>query len=200
MEVQFRRTGERQYGVTINRKDLPVVERNSAPGYDPLVPHDLMHLIVELELGLKNGIFGQVAKGGNAGSFQPVTAERKDDRQAKRRRKRAAKMLRQGLDDCIQSEHATYLCWYEWLARSKDPQRRKLANHMASHVQSFRVNLPRSEVKGLNEDVIKRVCERLEDVSARWSSLRVGESLTVEWPENSRAPSPPETNLTSDLL
>jgi hypothetical protein len=155
---------------------------NPAPGYNPLVPHDLMHLIVELELGLSNGIFGQVAKGGTAGTFQALQTERKDDREAKRRRKRGAKLLRQGRDDCAQSERATYVCWYEWLTRSKDPQRRKRANEMAEHAGSVRGNL-QFEVKALNEDAISRVCMRLDDLSARWSSLRIGESLTVEWPE-----------------
>jgi hypothetical protein len=40
MEVHFVRTGERRYGVTVIRKDQPAVERNSCPGYDPLIPHE----------------------------------------------------------------------------------------------------------------------------------------------------------------
>ena len=64
MEVHFRRTGERRYAVIINRKDLPIVEKDPAPGFDPLIPHNLMHLVVESELGLSRGIFGQLASGG----------------------------------------------------------------------------------------------------------------------------------------
>lgn len=40
---------------------MALVEMNRAPGYDPLMPHDLLHLIVESELGLTRGIFGQLA-------------------------------------------------------------------------------------------------------------------------------------------
>ena len=42
---------------------------DSAPGFDPRTPHDLQHFIVEQELGIKLGIFGQLAAGGTAGTF-----------------------------------------------------------------------------------------------------------------------------------
>jgi hypothetical protein len=175
MDVQFRRTAARGYAVMIIRKDLPVVEMNPAPGYDPLVPHDLMHLIVELELGLSNGIFGQVAKGGNAGSFRLIGEDRKDGRQVKRHRKRGEKLRRGGRDDCAQSERATWVCWQEWLSRS---QRKKLTTDISAHAQSVRGNVP-----ALTDAVINRICMRLDDLSARWASLGVGESITVEWPD-----------------
>ena len=38
MEVQFRRTADRRYAITIYRKDLPPVEMNPAPGYDSIMP------------------------------------------------------------------------------------------------------------------------------------------------------------------
>ena len=189
MEVHFVRTGEKRYGVTVIRKDQPTVERNSCPGYDPLIPHDLMHLVVEIELGLTRGIFGQLQKGGNAGAFQRVESEgsiRESTRLRRRAKKRGDKLLRQGHDECVLSEHASYVCLYEWLARSKDPERRKRASKMASHIKIFRGSRPRSEASALNEDVINRVCARLDDLSPRWSALRVGESVAVEWPENLR--------------
>lgn len=64
MDVEFRRTGEKRYAVVIRRPDDTVLEMNPAPGYDPLLPHDLVHFVVERELGLQLGIFGQIAKGG----------------------------------------------------------------------------------------------------------------------------------------
>ena len=63
MEIEFRRTGERRYGVIIHRAGHTPMEMNPAPGYDPLIPHDLLHFIVENELGLRQGIFGQIAEG-----------------------------------------------------------------------------------------------------------------------------------------
>ena len=75
MNIQFRRTGERRYAITIYRNNLPPVEMNPAPGYDPIMPHDLLHLVVESELGLTRGIFGQIAEGGHAGTFHFVPPE-----------------------------------------------------------------------------------------------------------------------------
>ncbi len=190
MEVHFYRTGERRYAVTIDRKDRPPVEMNPAPGFDPLIPHDLMHLIVEIELGLSRAIFGQVAKGGHAGTFRRLASAASNPREAtrllRRTSKRGDRLLREGREECLQSERATYICWYEWLARSKDPQRRKRANEMALNAKHVRGTLPRSEANALNEDLITRVCARLDDLSAHWSTLRIGESVTVEWPEHLR--------------
>ena len=50
MRVEFKKTGERRYGVFIKRIDLPDLEMNPAPGFDRLMPHDLMHFPVEQEL------------------------------------------------------------------------------------------------------------------------------------------------------
>ena len=51
MEIQFRRTGERRYGVTILKSGHVALQTNPAPGYNARMPHDL-HLVVEQELAL----------------------------------------------------------------------------------------------------------------------------------------------------
>ncbi len=187
MEVQFRRTGERRYAITIYRKDLPPVEMNPAPGYDPIMPHDLLHLVVESELGLSRGIFGQIADGGHAGTFHPLPSQGENRREAARRRRRASKrgekLLREGRHEAAQSERATYICLYEWLARSADPERRKLAVQMASQAKHIRDIQTPAESQALAEDLLVRVCARLDDLSARWASLDIGQSFTVKWPD-----------------
>src|SRR5262245_34771896 len=120
MKVQFRRTGERRYAITIYREGLPPAEMNPAPGYDPIMPHDLMHLIVESELGLSLGVFGQIASGGNAGTFHLVSTESAHRREAARLRRRASrrgeKLRLEGRHQAAQSERAAYICMHEWLA------------------------------------------------------------------------------------
>src|ERR1041384_249841 len=122
MVLVFRRTGERRYAVEALRPGLPVVEVDPAPGYDRLIPHDMMHLVVEAQLGLTRGIFGQLAAGGNAGSFRllvdPDQSSREVTRARKRVTKRGKRLLKNGRDDCSQSERATWICWQEWRARS----------------------------------------------------------------------------------
>jgi hypothetical protein len=187
MKVQFRRTGARRYAITIYREGLPPVEMNPAPGYDPIMPHDLLHLVVESELGLSLGVFGQVASGGHAGTFHTVATEGASNREAARLRRRASrrgeKLLREGRHQAAQSERATYICWYEWLSRSVDPARRKLAAQMDRQAKSIRNLQPPAESLALTEDFLARVCSRLDDLSAQWANLDIGESFTVAWPD-----------------
>jgi hypothetical protein len=37
---------------------MPTAEMSPAPGYNPWLPHDLQHLIVERALGIDGAIFG----------------------------------------------------------------------------------------------------------------------------------------------
>lgn len=185
MEVRFRRMGARRYAVAVYREGLPLVEMNPAPGYDPLVPHDLLHLAVESELRLRRGIFGQLASGGHAGTFHPVATAAQSRREAARRRRRAAarggKLLREGRRESTQSERATYLCLYEWLARSPDRARRDRAAGMAAQAERIRALQTPDERRALGGDVASRVCARLDDLSARWRDLEIGGSFTVAW-------------------
>jgi hypothetical protein len=184
MEIEFRRTGERRYGVTVRRDSLPPLEIGSI-GYDPFMPHDLAHLIVESELGLTHGIFGFIAAGGDAGG-SPHLAPGENRRAAARRRAKASrrdeKMMRKGArSDGDASERAAYVCGYEWLRRSKDPERRKRAAEMADGVRITLGNMDTRERSAYSEEALARVCARMDELSARWARLDVGDSLLLEW-------------------
>lgn len=69
MILVFRRTGERRYAVEAQRVRFPKLVMDPAPGYNRLIPHDMMHLVVEAQLGIAHGVFGQLAAGGDAGTF-----------------------------------------------------------------------------------------------------------------------------------
>lgn len=182
MEVQFQRTGERRYAIRIFRKDYPLIEMNPAPGYDPIMPHDLLHLIVEKEIGLRRGIFGQIAAGGNAGTFHAIASASENKREAARIRRKVArrgeKLLREGRDESALSERVAYVCLNEWLSRSTDPNRRKLA--VQSSAQKKQVN---DDDDSLTGEVLDRVCASLDQASARWASLEIGESFSISWPD-----------------
>jgi hypothetical protein len=47
-----------------------------AAGYSDLIPHDAVHFVVEDEFDLRQRIFGQIAAGGNAGTFVPTEEPR----------------------------------------------------------------------------------------------------------------------------
>jgi hypothetical protein len=166
MTLVFRRTGQRRYAVEVQRPGLPDLEMNPAPGFDPRMPHDMMHLVVEAQLGLTRGIFGQLASGGTAGTFRlsDDQGSRESARARKRVTARGKKLLRNGRDECEQSERATFICWKEWRARStKDVRNTTGAT--------------------ISQSKLDEICRHLDHLSARWSSLEIGQSMTVAWPE-----------------
>jgi hypothetical protein len=183
MTLVFRRTGQRQYAVEVQRPGRPDLEMNPAPGYDPLMPHDMMHLVVEAQLGLTRGIFGQLASGGNAGTFRVSVDRDQSSRQLTRTRKRVTargkNLLKDGRDDCAQSERATYLCLHEWRARSASREQRSQAQTLA---QQVRETVSANELR-LNQRKLDEICKHLDQLSAQWSSLAIGQSMTVAWPD-----------------
>ena len=185
MNVEFRRTGERRYAVIVHR-DGETLEMNPAPGYDPLMPHDLSHLIVEIELGLTGGIFGQLAAGGHAATFHPVRSiDRTADARGRRRRsKRGDKLMAQGRDDGALSERASYICLHAWLDRSSDPALRARARAMAAEAAHVRDVQSPEEARALTPAVVERACARFEALGAQWRALAIGESMFVEWPHD----------------
>ena len=189
MIVVFRRTGQRRYSVEAQRPGFPDVMMNPAPGYDPLMPHDMMHLVVEAQLGLKRGIFGQLAAG--AGTFQLAVKDGENSREVARTRRRVAsrgkKSMKAGRDECLQSERATYICMQLWLARSASREERKHAKAMTDQAASVRGAAGAQELHALDQRKLDDICEHLDQLSARWSSLEVGESMAIGWPDLSVA-------------
>jgi hypothetical protein len=167
MVVVFRRNGERQYGVEIKRPPFRDLEMNPAPGYDRLMPHDLMHMVVEAGLGLTQGIFGQLSSGGDAGTFRPAVNARQTSREIARLRRRVkrrgTKLLQHGRDECAQSEQATFLCGQIWQGKE---------------VRDFVYDLPT-----LNKEKLTEICEHLDELSSCWSRLEIGQSMAVRWPD-----------------
>jgi hypothetical protein len=98
MDVAFTRTGERRYSVSAGALAV-----HPAPGYDDDIPHDLVHLAVELACDIPMGVFGQLAAGGTAGLARPAdgTADRK-------LRKRGMRIADQHIDDLKRSEALAY--------------------------------------------------------------------------------------------
>ena len=187
MIVHFRRTGQRRYAVQVKRSSFPDLVMDPAPGYDDLMPHDLLHFVVEAQLGLTRGIFGQLAAGGDAGTFHPTfkpgESSREFARLRNRLRERGEKLKREGREDCAQSERATYICWYEWHARSQSGKRRNVALPMSEEAGQVRDVSPRTELRALNGVKLTEICKHLDELSSHWSRLKVGESIMVSWPD-----------------
>ena len=185
MKVEFHKTGERRYAVMILRDGFPDLTMNPAPGFDALMPHDMLHFLVEQELGLRHGIFGQIALGGTAGTFHHASSEMSNKRAQSRLRRKTArrgeKLLKTGLDDCGQSERATFICLYDWLSHSADESARARAREMKANFDSILTQMTEGERKTFNNEKLAEIRNRMDALSARWSALQINRSMTLEW-------------------
>lgn len=125
-----------------------------APGFDDRLPHDMAHFIVENELGITGGVFGQLAAGGRAKTFRAVNAKRPG-----RSERRDNRIARENRKDADLSELVVNLACRTWKAEKELPP----------------------PVKGVSAEDIARICRVFDEVSAKWSALKVGGSLTLEW-------------------
>ena len=187
MVVVFRRVLERRYAVEVHRSNFPDLQMNPAPGYDQRIPHDMMHMVVEAQLGLSRGLFGQLAEGGTAGTFHPLFNDKEKPREMARVRNRVkgrgTKLLREGRDDCAQSERATYICWQYWLAQSQSSELKSVSRSMAQQAREVKDVAKNGGLIALNHRKLAEICEHLDELSSYWSKLEVGQSMAVRWPD-----------------
>ncbi|KTE34045.1 MULTISPECIES: hypothetical protein [unclassified Sphingopyxis] len=192
MKVHFIRSGERRYSMRIERAGLPVLAMDPAPGFDPDVPHDMVHFVVEAVLGLKGGVFGQIAAGGTAGSFHVEAAGGKVDAREQRRtvRKQVARGKKlieaQGREGEL-SELAAFLFDIAWRSghRPDSPEQR------AALSEADRVRATLSPEERAAIDAARpAVFAAFDRLAADWRALGTGEALVLEWPTLRRLDQP----------
>jgi hypothetical protein len=169
LKVTFKRTGERRYGVYVARDNAPTMMMHPAPGFHAYLPHDLLHFIAEAEWRLDGAVFGQLAAGGDAGTFWLI--EKGLLGKWGRRRRRQPKHYKGGR----RSELLAGVLESAWNARKgKAP----LPQDSEERLTAARVD----------PDQLETVVASLDDIAERWHGLRVGDSLTLEWPRPERRP------------
>jgi hypothetical protein len=184
LSVAFVRTGERRYCVRATLEGRPPVQMNQAPGFDPWMPHDLQHFIVEKCLGIEAGIFGRLAAGGTAKTFHAV-AEGHGAREASRIRRRQAardkRLMPSQTDDYSRSERATYVCWQDWLEHSARPELQVRARAMRQTASAIFERMEPGERAQFTIEKRSQIRREFQRLSERWASLAVGESFTEQW-------------------
>ena len=169
MKVLFMKTGARRYGVLVQREHAAEVVMNPAPGYDEYLPHDMLHFVAEAEWELDGAVFGQLAAGGDAGTFYPTDQSLipRAMRERKRRKRRA------GTPKGRRSEVLAHILDQAWSARHG---REPLPNDWQDQLEAARVSRER----------LARVVDQLDELARRWHSMRVGEQLALDWPRVER--------------
>ena len=142
---------------------------NPAPGYDEWLPHDLLHFVAEAEWKLDGAVFGQLAAGGDAGTFHPTDQSLvgRAMRDRKRRKRRTGKPKGR------RSEVLAGVLELAWNARRG---RERLPADWDAQLAAARVTTGQLE----------RVLDKLDVLADDWHSLQVGERLTLEWPRPER--------------
>jgi hypothetical protein len=169
VKVTFRKTGNGRYGVFVQRDHAPALVMHPAPGFDEFLPHDLLHFVGEAEWGLDGAVFGQLAAGGDAGTFWPADQELLA--KAMRRRKRR----RRGSPRGRRSELIAAILERAWAAQHG---RARLPSTWEDELAAARVDRRR----------LAAVVASLDELAERWHGLRIGESMTLEWPRPERRP------------
>jgi hypothetical protein len=54
---------------------------------------------------------------------------------------------------------------------------------MAPYVRRLWKECSATELAALSDEAIDSICESLDDLSAKWGRLRIGEGLSVVWPD-----------------
>lgn len=152
MKVTFTKVHEKGYSVSAEGLGIDPLVMNPAPGYDGRLPHDVAHFIVENELGILGGVFGQLAAGGTANTF--FSQESKNPRKS---RKRGKEMVKANKEDLLFSEHAVYAAQSRWEKHDIIPNTKiSLAN-------------------------LERIIGQFESFANKWSKLVIGESIALDW-------------------
>ena len=157
MNVTFTRTAERRYRVSVEGPGIAASYMEPAPGYDSRLPHDMAHFVVENELGIAGGVFGQLARGGHAGTFHPIGG-----RPRMRVVRRSERIATTNREDAMLSEKVVAIACRVW-------------NNGVPRV------IPAAGIDDVTADALTRVCRQFDVVSAQWSRLAVGESMTLTW-------------------
>jgi len=185
VEVVFEKTGVRRYAVSVHRPGLPVLRMDPAPGFDRYFPHDMQHLIVEEQLGLRDGIFGRLANGGTASTFRPddpdgIADDRARSRYRRRLRRRNDRLSAGGSPDFGRSERATFIVWQDWLGHCHDKELRAAGEEMAATALALLDGMDSAERTRLS-CALPRIRERVDAVAREWVSLSPGESMCIPW-------------------
>ena len=167
MRVRFPRLPDHQRAYALVERDDGMVHRLYGGMAGSRLPHDIMHLVVERELRIRDGIWGGIAAG-------VVFDSMRRQRPPPAARGRAFRPLLHGFRR--EGLRAELLADLVSSAAALDTMTPDTIRRLADVKLSV---LPETEVDPV---VIAVAARALQVEAARWARLRVGEELCYEWP------------------
>jgi ribosomal-protein-serine acetyltransferase len=168
MRVTFPRLPDHQRAYSLVERDDGVVYRLSGGIAGPKLPHDIMHLVVERELRIKDGIWGGIAAGAVYSSMTHVSGRRRPHEA-----ERSQRLIRESRQRGLRAE----------LLADLVADTAALDQPTADRIRALAAKklavLPDAEIDPV---AIATAARALQVEAARWARLRVGEQLEYEWP------------------
>jgi hypothetical protein len=173
MRVTFPRLPDHERAWALVERDDGVVYRLYGGTAGPRLPHDIMHLVVERELRIKDGIWAGIAAGVVFDSMHHVRG-RRPPHATERSNSLLHDFREQGL-------RAELLADLVSCAATLDPMTKDRIRKLAAQKLSV---LPNAGLQSAEVDpvVIAVAARALQVEAARWARLRVGEELSYDWP------------------
>ncbi len=169
MKVSFKKVGERTYSSVVVRDDGMVL---SVPGHDrpKVLPHDIVHLIVERALNLPSGFWGKVARGAIFGGMEVVEGRQRPH--ADTRSKLAMK------DDEQLATQAEVLvaALFEIASRKIDHNWRESRAILADAWHPPGV----AEIEW-NPTIVSGICDEIRTATSEWQNLAIGGTMEFEF-------------------
>jgi hypothetical protein len=149
------------------------VAREEVPQKGP-VAHDIVHYVVETELGFDRGFWGLVAAGNDPASIAEMA------RAAGHASARRAEKPEPHFVEAIQVERIVESFEAELWSRGSDNE--SLRSMALSGCAQSLVDMP-----ALSDVAIERARSRLVEIAEYWTALPIGGSLALEWRSRKQA-------------
>ena len=168
MRVTFPRLPDHERAWALVERDDGVVYRLYGGTAGPRLPHDIMHLVAERELRIKDGIWAGIAAGVVFDSMHHVSG-RRPPHAAERSKALLRDFRQQGLRAELLADLVSSAAALDTM--TLDKIQRLAAAKLAV--------LPDADVDPV---VIAAAARALQVEAARWARLRIGEELSYDWP------------------
>jgi len=175
MRVTFPRLPDHERAYALVERDDGTMYRLYGGPAGPRLPHDIMHLVVERELRIGDGIWGGIAAGIIFDTMQHVSGRRPPHA-----RERSRELLASFGQRGLRAEVLANLV--ECVAGLDHPSDTQIMTLAAAKLTV----LPGADA-GVEPAAVAAAAQALQVEAARWARLRVGQELSYDWPREAVA-------------